>query len=364
MNQEKYLFLFGTRPEAIKLAPLIIEGKRRQLDLRVCFTGQHEELARPLLKFFEIEPEIDLKLMKPNQGLNDISIGVLSGLKQNLHSWKPTTVFVQGDTTSAAIGALFAFYEKIKVIHIEAGLRTYDMTSPWPEEFNRRLISLAAGIHFVPTASAKNNLLQEGVDDGKIFEVGNTGIDALRIACEKVQPCFSESKTFKILVTLHRRESFGSELKSVMMALKNILKNHSEVQMLWPLHENPQVKMQFAEIFPEIPTSLKLSKALDYPDFVKAMLETDLIITDSGGIQEEAPFLGKPTLVCRQKTERPEAVKSGNSILCGTDREKIEQIVKSMIPKKEAYQKMANKNNLYGDGFSSAKIWQTLQNLL
>ena len=362
MIQPRYLFLFGTRPEAIKLSPLILEAKKRNLDYNVCFTGQHKEMIAPILKHFQIEPDLILNVMKPSQTLNEIVIAIMAELKETITSAnKPTHLIVQGDTTSAAVGAFFGFYENIKIVHIEAGLRTHNLKSPWPEEFNRRLISLAAELHFVPTKVAFENLKVEGVALDKIHVVGNSGIDALRITAEKIAKGPSTSDfTFRILVTLHRRESFGAEMISIMQALKTILVKHSNISIFWPLHDNPNVKESFNQVFNEVPKNLEVVRPLGYEEFIKAMLVCDLILTDSGGIQEEAPFLGKPTLVCRQNTERPEAIESGNSILVGTKKENIVVAIEELADKGAKYKAMSFKNNLYGDGFSSAKILDIL----
>lgn len=362
MSQPRYLFLFGTRPEAIKLSPLILEAKKRSLYHNVCFTGQHKDMVLPILKHFQIEPDLFLNIMKPNQSLNEIVIGIMTQLKEMITTTnKPTHLVVQGDTTSAAVGALYGFYESIKVIHIEAGLRTHNLKSPWPEEFNRRLIGLASEFHFVPTKIAYENLKLEGVPLDKIHLVGNTGIDALRITSQKlVKNGPAKDLKFRILVTLHRRESFGAEMNSIMEALKTTVLKHPDIRICWPLHDNPNIKKSFNKVFHEVPKNIEVLKPLGYEEFIQAMMDCDLIVTDSGGIQEEAPYLGKPTLVCRRNTERPEAIESGNTVLVGTDKEKIINTIDELVIKGSKYKAMSFKNNLFGDGFSSGKILDIL----
>lgn len=327
-------------------------------------------MVLPIMKFFGIQPDYDFSIMKPGQNLNDISLAVMAQLKPVVENLKPTHIVVQGDTTSAAIAALLAFYQSIDVVHVEAGLRTYNMLSPWPEEFNRRLIGLASKWHFTPTPLASSNLLNEGVFSSQIYMVGNSGIDALRIASgklaeqQRVERSASSqnkdkfnSKAFYILVTLHRRESFGQEMHGVMTAIKDIVDRHNQVVARWPLHQNPQVRQSFRDVFGEGHESVQMLEPLGYPEFVSEMMSADLIVTDSGGVQEEAPFLGKPILVCRQNTERPEAVDCGSARLVGTSREKIVQEIQSLLDKEsEGYKRMAVSRTPFGDGHSSEKI--------
>ncbi len=366
MKDPIYLFIFGTRPECIKVSPLILEAAQRNLNYHICFTGQHKEMVTPLLELFQIQPNFNLDIMKPNQTLMDISLEIMTKLKPILLSLKPTHIIIQGDTTTAAVAAMMGFYEKIQIVHIEAGLRTYNLNSPWPEEFNRRLIALTAQWHFTPTQQASNHLLNEMVNPKTIHMVGNTGIDALRITSELIKEKFVDmpldtSSEFKILVTLHRRESFGIELESVMMALKQIVDAFPHVLLRWPMHQNPRVRAAFEKIFVDGQhPRIKLMSPLGYKEFIEEMILSDLIVTDSGGVQEEAPFLGKPILVCRKNTERPEAVSCGAAKLVGTDQVDVFNAIKSLIHKPESYYTMAQKREPFGDGFSSAKIFDIL----
>ena len=363
LPQPRILFVFGTRPECIKLAPLILEAKKKLPHVTTCFTGQHKEMALPVLDFFKIHLDYNLEIMKPSQTLNDISVALFSKLGSVLDTVKPTHLVVQGDTTTAAAAALMAFQSQIDVIHVEAGLRTHDLKSPWPEEFNRRMIALATKWHFAPTELSKNNLIKEGFSEQHVFQVGNTGIDALRLVTEKQSENLNRYKhesDFLVLVTLHRRENFGSEMIALMQGLKQICQTNSHVKVLWPMHQNPQVKKAFAEVFTEIPKNLILEKPLDYFHFVNAMAEADLIVTDSGGVQEEAPFLGKPILICRTTTERPESVDCGAARLIGTSKEKLIESVLELSQKNAEYKKMAVKRNPFGDGFASEKIINVL----
>ncbi|OFZ29315.1 MAG: UDP-N-acetylglucosamine 2-epimerase [Bdellovibrionales bacterium RIFCSPHIGHO2_01_FULL_40_29] len=364
MAQSKFLFVFGTRPESIKMAPLVLEAARRGLDYEVCFTGQHMEMALPILKYFKITPTYNLEIMKPGQSLNDISKALFEKLTEVIAKNRPTHLIVQGDTTTAAVAALIGFYEKIKIVHIEAGLRTYDMQSPWPEEFNRRMIALAADWHFAPTETARDVLLKEGLLESRVFHVGNTGIDALRIVTESsgraVKPSAEKSNLFRILVTLHRRESFGDEMISVMEALKTVMIQRPNILISWPLHQNPQVKLAFAQVFKNIPLQLQLLEPLGYLEFIAEMEKADLIVTDSGGIQEEAPFLAKPILICRNNTERPEAVACGAAKLVGTNRDRIIKEIEELYERQDSYHQMAQKRIPFGDGYASKKVFDVL----
>ena len=291
LPQPRILFVFGTRPECIKLAPLILEAQKRLPSVTTCFTGQHKEMALPVLNFFKIPLDFNLEIMKPSQTLNDISLALFSKLGTVLDTVKPTHLVVQGDTTTAAVAALMAFQAGIEVIHIEAGLRTNDLKSPWPEEFNRRMVALASKWHFAPTELAKNNLFKEGFSASHVFQVGNTGIDALRLVTEKLSEKsnkYKQGADFLILVTLHRRENFGTEMLSLMRGLKQICETNSQIKVVWPLHQNPNVVKAFAEVFTEIPKNLVIEKPLDYFHFVCAMVEADLIVTDSGSKPRQA----------------------------------------------------------------------------
>lgn len=363
MDQPKFLFVFGTRPESIKLAPLILEAKKRLIDFKVCFTGQHMEMALPILNFFKIEPDYNLSIMKHGQTLNDISQALFEKFTPIVKEYKPTCIIVQGDTTTASIASLIGFYEGIQIVHIEAGLRTYNMRSPWPEEFNRRLIALATNWHFAPTERSMNVLLNEGILKESIFIVGNTGIDALRIVTESGvinKNLKREPNSFHIIVTLHRRENFGDEMVSIMDALRTVLENNLNIEVTWPLHQNPQVKNAFQKVFKKIPCRLHITEPLGYFDFISIMKNSDLIVTDSGGIQEEAPFLAKPILICRHNTERPESVDCGAAKLVGTSKERIIYEILNLSQKKADYQEMAKKRTPFGDGFSSQRVFDIL----
>lgn len=363
MTNTKFLFVFGTRPETIKLTPLIIEAKKRNIEHKVCFTGQHMEMALPILNFFKIVPDYNLNIMKPGQSLNDIAHALFDKFSVIVKEYQPTLIVVQGDTTTAAMASLIGFHEKNKIVHIEAGLRTYNIQSPWPEEFNRRLIALVADWHFTPTENSVNVLLKEGIPKDRIFNVGNTGIDALRIVIESGvigTRLIRKAESFKILVTLHRRETFGSEMIAIIEALQTILNSNPKIEITWPLHQNPRVKEAFYSVFKQIPDRLHISNPLGYVEFISQMQESDLILTDSGGIQEEAPFLGKPILVCRHNTERPESIECGSAKLVGTAKQQIINEILKLSHKDADYQKMAQKRTPYGDGFSSQKILDVL----
>ncbi|MBC7419487.1 MAG: UDP-N-acetylglucosamine 2-epimerase (non-hydrolyzing) [Bdellovibrio sp.] len=356
MNSPKLLFVFGTRPECIKLAPLIVEAKKRLLQIETCFTGQHLEMAQPILDYFKIIPDYSLNIMKKDQTLNDISKALYEKLQPILLNSQPDYVLVQGDTTTAATAATIAFNEKIKVAHIEAGLRTHNLHSPWPEEFNRRVIALAADLHFTPTEKATLQLTKEGIPTDKIHTVGNTGIDALRLVNEKSVSISKTHDKFKILVTLHRRENFGNEMISLMQGLKVLCEQNPKIEITWPLHQNPNVRKSFDHVFTQRLVNLKIIEPLNYFDFIQAMKQTDLIVTDSGGIQEEAPFLGKPVLVCRKDTERTESVDCGSARMIGTDAAELIRTVQELSLKNSVYEKMAQKRTPYGDGYSAKKI--------
>ena len=362
----KILLVFGTRPEAIKMAPLVKEFNKHKdkFITKVCVTAQHREMLDQVLDFFEIQPDYDLNLMKPSQNLFHLTADVLTEMKSVFEDFKPDFVFVHGDTTTSTSTALAAFYAQIKVCHIEAGLRTYDKWSPFPEEMNRQLTGKIADYHFSPTEGSKNNLINEGVAKNSILVTGNTVIDALLLAEQKVDSIYDEQieflksivdKTKKIvLVTGHRRENFGDGFINICNALKE-LSNNNEVQIIFPVHLNPNVKEPVYSILGNN-DSIKLISPLAYPAFVWLMKQSYLIITDSGGIQEEAPSLGKPVLVMRDTTERPEAVEAGTVILVGTNQEKILNESNKLLIDKEYYRLMSGRHNPYGDGTSTKQI--------
>ena len=370
---KKILITFGTRPEAIKMAPLIkeFEKYRDKVDVRVCVTAQHREMLDQVLDFFEIKTDYDLNIMKKNQDLYDITINILNGIKNILEDVNPDIVLVHGDTTTTFVSSLAAFYKKIKVGHVEAGLRTYNLYSPWPEEANRQLTGVLANFHFAPTEKAKNNLINEGKDEKTIIVTGNTVIDALFLTIEKIRSDYKLEKSilekFKklgisfykekkiILVTGHRRENFGEGFKNICYALKELALNNPDVEIIYPVHLNPNVRKPVKDILSNI-KNIHLIEPLDYVSFIYLMSKSYLIITDSGGIQEEAPSLGKPVLVMRDTTERPEAVEAGTVKLVGTDRKKIVVETESLLKSLDKYEKMSKAHNPYGDGKASKRI--------
>ena len=363
------LIIFGTRPEAIKMAPLVKEFSKYsdQFDTRVCVTGQHREMLDQVLKFFEIQPEFDLDLMKPDQDLYSLTASIITSIKPILEVFVPDYVFIHGDTTTSMAVGLAAFYFGTTVCHIEAGLRTYDLHSPFPEEMNRRINSVISQVHFAPTEAAKKNLVLENKSPSNIVVVGNTVIDALKFAVRKIKaPGYENSKINKlkklikkdkkmILVTVHRRESHGSGIIRLCNAFKEILEIDPSLQIIYPVHLNPEIQKPVYDLLNQT-NNIQLISPVSYPAFVWLMEKAYLIITDSGGIQEEAPSLGKPVLVIRDKTERPEAIDSGTAILVGTQPEMILSEVKRIITKQEVYNKMANLKNPYGDGKASKRI--------
>lgn len=359
---KKLLFIFGTRPEAIKMAPLIKEFQKDNLfDVKVCVTAQHRQMLDQVLELFDIKPDFDLDLMKPNQDLYDITSNVLLGLRNIYKDYKPDLVFVHGDTTTTLGASLASFYQKIPVAHIEAGLRTHNIYSPFPEEINRQLTSRLATYHFAPTESSKQNLLKEGIAKESIFVTGNTVIDALLEVAKSVQ-----SKDIKIagyevtnrkiiLVTGHRRENFGEGFLNICKALKEIALEHQDIDIVYPVHLNPNVQKPVFEFLSDI-SNIYLIKPLDYEPFVYLMSKSYIILTDSGGVQEEAPSLGKPVLVMRDTTERPEAVEAGTVKLVGTDRDLIVSSINELLNNKKMYKKMSEAHNPYGDGKACKKI--------
>lgn len=368
----KILFFFGTRPEAIKLAPLIKEFQRRQdrFKIKVCISAQHREMLDQVLKFFDITPDYDLNIMKPDQSLFDITVNTLRGIEKVLDEYRPDWIFLQGDTTTTFIGALAGYYKKVKIAHIEAGLRSFNKYSPFPEELNRVLASHLADLHFAPTERAKQNLINESIDKDSIYVVGNTVIDALFMTLEKVKAMNSDSfdSLFDeidfskriILVTGHRRESFGRPFKNICNALKDLAQNNN-VEMVYPVHLNPNVRRPVFEILGGL-DNVHLIEPLDYPAFVYLMDKSYLILTDSGGVQEEAPSLGKPVLVMRDVTERVEGVEAGTCMLVGTKKNLIVNEASRLLEGRDFYEKMATANNPYGDGRASERIVEIMTN--
>ena len=366
------LFVFGTRPEAIKLVPVIKRLRSNSaFRVAVCVTAQHREMLDQVLDFFDIQPDIDLNIMKPNQNLFDITTRALNGIRQAILSYRPDWIVVQGDTTTTFAGALAASYEKVRIAHIEAGLRSFDRLSPFPEEMNRVLTTHLADLHFAPTETARNNLIGEGVRERRVFVVGNTSIDALllclRMIEEKNLSDFVSLKPINldkkiILVTGHRRESFGIPFENICHALKVIAIDQKDVEIVYPVHLNPNVRKPVFKILEGIP-NIHLLEPLDYPSFVWLMNKSYIILTDSGGIQEEAPSLGKPVLVMRDVTERVEGVEAGTAVLVGTKQERIVSETLNLLSNRLDYDKMSRAINPYGDGKTSERIESILLRL-
>ncbi|GAB4230665.1 MAG: UDP-N-acetylglucosamine 2-epimerase (non-hydrolyzing) [Ekhidna sp.] len=366
VKKTNILFVFGTRPEAIKMAPVVKRFlKEDLLSVKVCVTAQHREMLDQVLEFFEITPDYDLDLMKPNQSLYTITADVLLKLKDVLEEFNPSYVFVHGDTTTTMSASLAAFYYGAKVCHVEAGLRTYNKRAPFPEEINRQVTGRITNIHFAPTEKSKENLLQEQVDAKDILVTGNTVIDALLESVDRVRAStppgiadikdqFDPSKKW-ILVTGHRRENFGEGFLNICQALKQIANEQPKVEIIYPVHLNPNVQKPVFELLKDT-ANIHLISPLDYPSFVWMMDKSYLIITDSGGVQEEAPSLGKPVLVMRETTERPEAVEVGTVKLVGTNKELIVKEALELIDNKKAYLSMSKAHNPYGDGKASERI--------
>ena len=364
----KNLIIFGTRPEAIKMAPVIKELKSiPHFETRVCVTAQHREMLDQVLDFFEIIPDYDLNLMKPGQDLFGLTATIISSLKDVLLEYRPDYIYVHGDTTTTMGASIAGFYAGAKVCHVEAGLRTYNKQAPFPEEINRTITGHIADFHFAPTEVSKANLLNEGVSDSNILVTGNTVIDALMYSLEKVnrekekyvsqwKDQLDLSKEI-ILVTGHRRENHGSGFINICTALKEIALAKPEHSIVYPVHLNPKVQQPVYEILGDIP-NIQLIEPMDYPSFVWLMSVSKLIITDSGGVQEEAPSLGKPVLVMRDTTERPEAVKAGTVILTGANKEKIVTETLSLLNDPSRYERMSKLHNPYGDGQAAKRISQ------
>ena len=379
---KKVLLVFGTRPEAIKMAPLVKAFEQEaSIESRVCVTAQHREMLDQVLDMFEIVPEYDLNLMKPGQDLYDITSNVLLGMKDVLSEFQPDVVLVHGDTTTTSAASLAAFYQKVKVGHVEAGLRTGDMYSPWPEEANRQITGVLASYHFAPTTTSRDNLLRENKNEESILVTGNTVIDALFLALEKIQnnseletkiiqdikSKFSNS-TFKIqhstfiLVTGHRRENHGQGFINICEALKTIAINNPDIDIVYPVHLNPNVQKPVKEILSNTP-NVHLIEPLQYESFIYMMDKSHFIITDSGGVQEEAPSLGKPVLVMRDTTERPEALEAGTVKLVGTDKETIIKEAQKLLDEESEYERMSKAHNPYGDGKACEKIVEFLRGI-
>jgi len=379
---KKILLVFGTRPEAIKMAPLVKALKNEKwIETKVCVTAQHREMLDQVLDLFDIDPEYDLNLMKQGQDLYDVTINVLSGMREVLMDFMPDIVLVHGDTTTTSATALSAFYQKIKIGHIEAGLRTRDIYSPWPEEANRQITGVLANYHFTPTTTSRDNLIVENKDKTSIVVTGNTVIDALFLALEKInnnnklenkiinsiEAYFYNSK-FKIqdskfiLVTGHRRENHGQGFMNICKALKTIALRNEDIDIVYPVHLNPNVQKPVYEILSGV-SNIYLIEPLQYEQFIYMMDKSYFIITDSGGIQEEAPSLGKPVLVMRETTERPEAVNAGTVKLVGTDVQMIIREAQNLLKDKKEYDKMSRAHNPYGNGNACERIIKFIKDI-
>ena len=367
INRKRIMFVFGTRPEAIKMAPLILEVDKHPDILQgiIVSTGQHHEMLRQVMHIFDIRPDYDLGIMEESQTLSRIVVKTLQGLENIVLREKPDMLLVQGDTSTAFAAALTAFYNKIPIGHVEAGLRTGDKWKPYPEEINRQLISVVADQHFAPTRTAVSKLLAEGIRKDSIFLTGNTVIDALLDVSKRKYDLIKAGLKIDpdkklILVTAHRRESFGAPMKEIMSAIARIAKKHEkDVQVIFPAHKNPIVQMAAKETLGDI-ENVEIIEPMDYEPFVHLMKASYIILTDSGGVQEEAPSLGKPVLVLREKTERPEAIEAGTVKLVGVKEEDVFRETEKLILDKDEYKKMTKAVNPYGDGKASERITQAI----
>ena len=372
----KVLLVFGTRPEAIKMAPLAkrLAAMPDRFETRVCVTAQHRSMLDQILEAFDMHPDYDLDIMTAGQNLYDITTHVLAGMRPVLDALRPDLVLVQGDTTTTFATALAAFYERIDVGHVEAGLRTLDPYSPYPEEINRQLTTRLTRFHFAPTARNRDNLIAENVDASRVIVTGNTVIDALMMVVARLEadparlrrvlerireaglaPEVLDSQRRLILVTGHRRESFGAGFESICTAIRRLAEHHRDVEIVYPVHLNPNVREPVGRILSNL-DNVHLVEPVAYEEFVHLMSRACLVLTDSGGIQEEAPALGKPVLVMRENTERPEAVEAGTARLVGTDREAIVSGVEELLTDADRYRRMATAANPYGDGTAAEKI--------
>ena len=364
---KKVMIVFGTRPEAIKMCPLIEELKKSsKFETIVCVTGQHREMLQQVLDVFSIVPDYDLDIMKEGQTLYSITTTILDKIKPILETERPDIVLVHGDTTTTFATSLAAFYSSTKIGHVEAGLRTYNLQSPFPEEFNRQAVSIVSDFNFAPTEQAKRNLLQESKKEATIFVTGNTAIDALRTTITEsythpILEWVGDSKL--ILLTAHRRENLGVPMENMFRAVKRVLAEHNDVKILYPIHKNPKVREIAHKIFGN-ENRIKLIEPLEVIDFHNFMKRSYMILTDSGGVQEEAPSLGKPVLVMRDSTERPEGVESGTLKLVGTKEETIYNEFTTLLTDQNLYNQMSKASNPYGDGFASARIVQILEDYL
>lgn len=357
------MLVFGTRPEGIKMCPLVKELKKHeQFETIVCVTGQHREMLQQVLDVFGVIPDYDLEIMKEEQTLYSITTSILEKIKPVLESEKPDVVLVHGDTTTTFATSLAAFYSNIPIGHVEAGLRTYNLQSPFPEEFNRQAVSIVSNFNFAPTEQAKQNLLSEGKPESTIFVTGNTAIDALRTTITEsyyhpILDWVGDNRL--ILLTAHRRENLGTPMEHMFKAVKRVLQEHEDVKVIYPIHKNPKVREVARRIFGD-EKRIRLIEPLEVIDFHNFMKRSYMILTDSGGVQEEAPSLGKPVLVMRDTTERPEGVEAGTLKLVGTEEETIYEEFSSLLSDENRYKQMSEASNPYGDGFASERIAKIL----
>ena len=380
--KKKILFVFGTRPEAIKMAPVVkLFRQSNDFESIVCTTGQHREMLDQSMRIFEIESDHELKVMKKNQTLSQLTVNLLSELDIVLEEIKPDLLFVQGDTTTSLVGGLAAFYNKIPIAHIEAGLRTGNKYKPFPEEKNRHMLSVLSDLHFSPTDLSRNNLIREGVDEGKIWVTGNTVIDAMQMILSSQESDLEEEKKLSsflnreigidftsppesmpkiILVTGHRRENFGEGIQSVCEGLLEIAKQRPDVLIVYPVHLNPKVQVPVKELIGEV-DNIKLISPIDYEKFLFLLKKSYIVLTDSGGIQEEAPSLGKPVLVTREVTERPEGVEAGTVKLVGTDKKILIQEINKLFDDPSYYKSFSKVSNPYGDGNAASRIIEVIR---
>lgn len=370
----KILTVFGTRPEAIKMAPLVkLLAMQPHMEARVCVTAQHRQMLDQVMQLFEIRPDYDLDLMRPGQTLSGLTTGILAHIEHVLVDWRPDLLLVHGDTSTTFCAALAAFYQRIPVAHVEAGLRTGDLQSPWPEEANRKLTASLSCLHFAPTAQAQDNLEREGVPSGQIHVTGNTVIDSLLWVKRRLESdpvlCSTLAAHFQflrnhmpvVLITGHRRENFGAGFEQICQAIRALSGKHPEVDFVYPVHMNPNVREPVDRILQGLP-NVHLIEPLDYLPFVYLMTRATLILTDSGGIQEEAPALGKPVLVMRDTTERPEAIAAGTARLVGTNFQGIVNAVSTLLANQIEYRRMSSAHNPYGDGRACHRIVSIIEN--
>lgn len=356
---KKVMLVFGTRPEAIKMCPLVLElRKRPELDVTLCVTGQHRQMLDQVLEAFNVTPDYDLSIMKEKQTLFDVTVNILERIREVLLEVKPDIVLVHGDTSTTFVTALACFYLQIPVGHVEAGLRTYNIDSPYPEEFNRQAVSIISRFNFAPTELAKNNLLKEGKDSSKIYVTGNTAIDALRttVRDDYTHPELTWANGMRmIILTAHRRENLGEPMHQMFRAIRRIIDEHPDVCAIYPIHMNPVVREAARQELGDC-ERIHIIEPLEVLDFHNFIARSYMILTDSGGIQEEAPSLGKPVLVMRDTTERPEGIEAGTLKLVGTDEEVIYRAFKQLLEDKDEYDRMSRASNPYGDGFACRRI--------